>query len=62
MEIPKTKTLCDAERFVEGLKLLAKECKMSKVKYDQLGIILYEFADGSKVGGTTAMKLANIIS
>ena len=62
MEIPKTKTLCDAERFVEGLKLLAKECNISNVRYNQLGILSYEFADGSKIGGMSAMRLANIIS
>ena len=62
MEIPKTKTLCDAERFVEGLKLLAKECNISNVRYNQLGILSYEFADGSKIGGMNAMRLANIIS
>lgn len=62
MDIPKTKELCEAERFVEGLKLLAKECKMSNVKYNQLGIISYEFADGSKIGGMAAMRMANIVS
>lgn len=62
MDIPKTKELCEAERFVEGLKLLVKECRMSNVIYNQLGIITYEFADGSTIGGMTAMRMANIVS
>lgn len=45
--IPKTTTkqLCDCERFIEGIKLLVKECNV--VSYSGLDI---HFADGSSGG------------
>ena len=52
MEIPTTKNLCDAERFAEGLKILARECNVTNVEYNRLGsIIKMSFADGSHAGG-----------
>lgn len=63
MVIPTTKTvtLCDAERFCEGLKQLAIECNMDSLVYDKIGIISYNFKDGSHVGATRAWKEAGII-
>lgn len=61
MEIPTTKKLNDAERFVAGLELLAKECNLYRVKYTQMGVTLFSFGDGSSVGGLTAWRCANII-
>ena len=60
MEIPTSKRLCDAERFVEGLRLLAKECNLSEVTYCQLGIQTFSFKDGSSIGGMRAFKDAQI--
>lgn len=52
MEIPTTKKLCDAERFIEGLKILYKECNVQNVEYNKLGSIYkMSFADGSYANG-----------
>jgi hypothetical protein len=61
MEIPTTKILCDAERFCEGLRLIAEECNMSKVAYNKIGAVDVEFEDGSSVGMVTAFRKAGII-
>lgn len=63
MDIPKKATieLSQAERFCIGLKQLAKECGMSAVSYNALGVISYEFEDGSKVGGLRAHYAAGLI-
>lgn len=61
MNIPTTKQLCEAERFVIGLKMLANECNMSGVEYSKLGIIKFEFGDGSTVGGLRAYMDAGLI-
>ena len=61
MEIPTSRRLCDAERFVEGLRLLAKECNMTDVNYCKLGINKFRFRDGSTIGGMRAFIDANIV-
>ncbi len=63
MEIPKTQmvTLNDAERFCLGLKMLAEECNMTHVIHNKLGILKFEFMDGSAVGGLGAYISAGII-
>ncbi len=53
MEIPKTATikLSQARRFCIGLAELAKECGMSSISYNKMGMIItYTFDDGSSVG------------
>ena len=61
MEIPKTRKLCDAERFCVGLKLLAEECNMKIVHYCKLCVYKYEFKDGSSVGCNEAHREAGLI-
>lgn len=61
MNIPATKILCDAERFIIGLKMLAEECNMSFIEYNKLGILKFKFEDGSTVGGMRAFMDAGII-
>ena len=63
MNIPATKTitLCDAERFVIGLRQLAIECNLVSVKYTKLGVTSFNFKDGSSVGGNGAWIAAGII-
>lgn len=62
MEIPRTKVLSQAERFIEGLKLLADECNMSSVKYTKMGIVItYKFDDSSSVGCGRAHQMAGLI-
>ena len=62
MEIPTTRRLNDAERYVEGLKLLAKECNLDKVHYDMLGITKFIFSDGSSIGGMRAFIDAGYVT
>ncbi len=62
MNIPTTRTLCDAERFCIGLKMLAEECNMNSVKYTGLGITKFIFEDGSTIGGMRAFIDAGIIN
>lgn len=54
--------MCDAERFITGLKMLAEECNMSFVRYNGLGIWKFEFEDGSTVGGMRAFMDAGIVN
>lgn len=61
MNITITKIMCDAERFIVGLKMLAEECNMSFVRYNRLGILKFEFEDGSAVGCMRAFMDAGII-
>ncbi len=61
MEIPTTKRLSDAERYVEALKLIAKECNLDKVRYDKIGIVKFIFSDGSSIGGMRAFMDAGYI-
>lgn len=62
MDIPKTREMSDAERFCYGLGMLARECNLANVKYNAFGVSLFQFKDGSSVGGVTAYKEAGIIS
>ena len=59
MDIPKTKTitLCDAERYAEGLKQLAKECNLTGIRYCKMGVQSFSFADGSVIGVCPAFGL-----
>lgn len=63
MDIPKTIThkLCDAERFIIGLKLLGEECNLTSVTYNAFGVIQYHFRDGSYVGSRRAEEDAGFI-
>ena len=63
MEIPTTETikLSQARRFCIGLKELAKECGMTSITYNTLGIISYKFNDGSSVGSRRAHLEAGLI-
>lgn len=63
MEIPKTKiiTLCDSERFIEGLKQLAKECNAVDIQYNAYGPVKFHFGDGSEVGSVYAFIKAGYI-
>lgn len=61
MNIPTTKTLCDAERFCIGLKMLAEECNMNSVEYNGFGIQKFIFNDGSAVGGIRAFMESGIV-
>ena len=63
IEVPTeiTKHLCDAERFVEGLKLLANECNMTRITYNGFGPITFTFADGSLIGNRKAWINAGLI-
>lgn len=63
MDLPTevTKHLCDAERFVKGLKILANECNMTNITYNGFGPIRFTFADGSTIGGRRAWIDAGII-
>lgn len=62
-DIPKTQTreLTDAERFCIGLKELAKECNLTNIRYSNIGITIYDFADGSGVGSLRAHRDAGLI-
>jgi len=62
MNIPTTRTLCDAERFCIGLKMLAEECNMSSLEYNGFGIIKFIFNDGSTIGGMRAFMEAGIVN
>ena len=62
MEIPTTKKLNDAERFCEGLAMLARECNLTSIEYAKIGIYKYEFADGSSIGSIRAHQEAGIVS
>ena len=62
MQIPTTRTLCDAERFCIGLKMLAEECNMESVEYMGFGIKKFIFEDGSTVGGMRAFMDAGIVN
>ena len=62
MEIPKTKELCQAERFCKGLKLLAEECNMSSISYTNLGSLEFFFGDGSSVAGLRACIEAGLFN
>jgi len=56
--IPDTKTLrlSDAEKFVECLKIAARECNMSGIRYNKLGMLMgVEFSDGSAMGSAALM-------
>ena len=60
--IPTTRKLSDCERFIEGLKILANECHMTSIRYNELGIIIqYFFADGTYCGCGKAHELAGLI-
>lgn len=63
MEIPKTKTvtLSDAERFIEGLRLLVDECNISSIQYNAFGVTRLYFNDGTEVGSTRAFINAGYI-
>lgn len=61
LEIPKTKKLCQAERFAEGLRLLSLECGLESLDRNAFGIIGFNFEDGSSVGGLGVWKVAGII-
>ncbi len=62
MDIPKTRKMSDAERFCYGLGMLARECNLASVNYTTFGVSLFQFEDGSSVGGTTAYQEAGIIN
>lgn len=62
MNIPTTKTLCDAERFCIGLKMLADECNMSSLEYNGLGVIKFIFNDGFTIGGMRSLMDAGIVN
>ena len=62
MNIPTTRTLCDAERFCIGLKMLAEECNMGSIEYNGFGIKKFIFEDGSTVGGMRAFMDAGIVN
>lgn len=62
MEIPTTRRLSDAERYVEGLKLLAKECNLNTLLYNMLGITKFIFSDGSSIGGMRAFIDAGYVT
>jgi hypothetical protein len=64
INIPKTQTfeLSDAERFCIGLRELAMECNLTSIKYSSIGVISYDFADGSGVGCIRAHREANLLS
>lgn len=63
MEIPKTKTvtLSDAERFIEGLKILATECNATDIVYNGFGPLRFYFDDGTEVGSIRAFINAGYI-
>lgn len=62
INIPTTRSLCDCERFIEGLRLLAIECNLESVDYTKAGFVMtYRFKDGSSVGGKRAWIDAGII-
>lgn len=62
MQIPTTRTLCDAERFCIGLKMLAEECNLDSVEYMGLGIKKFIFEDGSTMGGMRVFMEAGIVN
>lgn len=61
MDIPKTREMSDAERFCYGLGMLARECNLASVNHNMIGITLFQFEDGSTVGGMRAYMEAGII-
>lgn len=63
MEIPKTKviTLSDAERFIEGLKMLVTECNATNIEYNGFGPLRFYFEDGTEVGSIRAFINAGYI-
>lgn len=61
MQIPTTRTLCDAERFCIGLKMLAEECHLDQITYNLFGIRKFVFGDGSSMGGMRAFMDAGIV-
>ena len=56
IEIPDTKLikLCDAEKFVDALRIIGDKCGVKSVTYNKLGIVEFEFNDGSSIGGLRA--------
>ena len=61
MDIPKTREMSDAERFCYGLRELSVECNLASVNRNMFGITLFQFEDGSSVGGLAAYREAGII-
>lgn len=53
--------MCDAERFCVALKMIAIECNLETITYDKLGILSYQFKDGSKVGDKGAWIEAGVL-
>lgn len=48
--------------FCQRLSEIARECGLSSIEYNSLGIIMYHFRDGSGVGCLRAHREANLIS
>ena len=61
MDIPKTRKMTDAERFCYGLRELSVECNLVSVNRNMFGVTLFQFEDGSTVGGLRAYMEAGII-
>lgn len=61
MDIPHIKKMSQAERFIEGLRLLADECHVTSVEYNAFGVTKFHFDDGSWVGGPRAYMNAGYI-
>ena len=62
MNIPTARQLSQAERFVEGLKILASECGLSSVNYNAFGITKFIFEDGTWMGSVRAYINAGYIN
>ena len=60
--IPTERKLSQAERFCEGLRLLALECGLHDVTVTGFGPRTFTFNDGSSVGSMRAMFIAGLVN
>lgn len=59
INVPDTKTirLSNAEKFIEICKQAARECDMTNIHFNKMGMCLgFDFGDGSSVGSAAWMK------
>ena len=61
LSIPHIKKMTQAERFIEGLRLLSEECGVTAVEYNAYGVTKFKFEDGSWAGSVRAYINAGYI-
>lgn len=63
IEIPDSKVieLCDAEKFIDALRIIGDKCGVSEVTYNKFGVVSFKFEDGSSIGGLRAFVDAGYV-